>query len=79
MTVPELLKKRRGEQVVGVLYSLFAFVFLGFGAIRYYDNGFVGPLVISCTFSLFMLFTTLMEIIIIQQINQYIYLKEHEK
>jgi len=79
MTVPELLKKRRSEQVVGVLYSLFAFVFLGFGVLKYYDTGFVGPLVISCTFSVFMLFTSLMETIIIQQINMYVYLKEHEK
>ena len=79
MTVPELKKKRIGEQIVGIICLIFSMVFLSSGIIVYYSTGLLGPLILYCTYCILTVVFSATEIIIIQQINLYIYLKEHEK
>jgi hypothetical protein len=79
MTVSELVKKRKGEQVVGVIALALSLVFFSFGYAIYFSTGLLGPLILYLTECIIMIILSAIEIIIVQQINLFIYLKEHEK
>jgi hypothetical protein len=78
-TIPELLKKRKNEQLVGITYAVLSVMFFIIGIYSYFTKGILGPLIIFSTLTIIEFLVVLDCGITIQNINLLIYLKEHEK